>query len=233
VGQEQLLNILDHYFHNAAKYHPEPDDAGKTTYFSRVGKDFLIRSAQALHKLQPTSPHFSQHTNLLQSLMTSLQDLHDDLAAHPPPDYLFFASFIYVFWFLCSGPDDEILKTDIGQDLILTILQYREYVALLRKDIEEGFYDIFGFSFAHDWLEFVERARKLGIQLPTSAVQLATNSPPLGGIGILEESRQLSSDTIVDIRGEEWYLQDDVSAHSSWEMDGDNATNLRVWIPAE
>ena len=233
MGQEQLLDILDHYFYNAAKYHPKPDDAGKTTYFSRVGKDFLIRSAQALHKLQPTSPHFSQHKNLLQSLVASLQDIHDDLAAHPPPDYLFFASFIYVFWFLCSGPDDEILKTDIGQDLILTILQYHAYVAPLRKDIEEGFYDVFAFSFAHDWPIFVERAMKLGIVLPASAVQLATNSPPLGRIGTLEESRQLSGDTIVDIRGDERYLQDDGSAHFSWEVDGDNATNLRVWMPVE
>ena len=72
-GQAQLLDILKSYFANAAKYHPKPEDARKTTYFSRIGADFIYDSTFALHRLQPTSPLFPQHEHLLQYLTTAFK----------------------------------------------------------------------------------------------------------------------------------------------------------------
>jgi len=40
-GQEQLLDIVQSYFRNAATYYPVAADAGCTTYFSEVGMDFI------------------------------------------------------------------------------------------------------------------------------------------------------------------------------------------------
>ena len=200
-GQEKLLNILESYFRNAAKYHPEPGDAGKTTYFSSVGSSFVSDSANTLIKLRPTSPLFSQHENLLQSLAASLHDLHDDLAAQPPPDYLFFASLSYVDYFLRYDLDGRIIKTDIGRNLILAILQYHAACgAQLRRDIEEGFHNTLGFGFEEDWPCFVQRAEGLGVVLPPPVAQLVIDSPPLEGAEIQEEPCQPFGDAIVNVR---------------------------------
>ena len=225
-GHEELLNILQDYFRNAAIYHPQPDDAGNTTYFSLVGADFVFESAFALHQLQPTSPLFSQHENLLQSLATSLQDIHDDLAAHSPPDYLFFASLIYVGWLLSCYPVPEVIKTDIGRNLILVILQYHARFTRLRTDIKEDFYDTLG-DFEQDWPDFVKLAEELGVVLPPPGVQPPTYPTPLEGAEIQEEPRQLSGDAIVDVRVDplgEWSLEDNASAHSSLNMVDDKVT---------
>jgi len=77
-GQEQLLDILQSYFRNAASYHPDEGDAGSTTYFSRIGMSFILRSANAVSKVKLTSPLFSQHVNLLQSLASGLRNFHED-----------------------------------------------------------------------------------------------------------------------------------------------------------
>lgn len=222
-----MLNILKSFFCNAAKYHPKSEDAGKTTYFSPIGADFIYESAFALHKLQPTSPLFSQHENLLQFLATSLQVLYDDL--HLPPDYLFFASFLYVLWLLRFGLDEGINKTDAGQNLILAILEYHARVSGLRRDIEDGFYDAHSslVTFEDDWPQFVEHAEGLGILLPPPVVRLPTDSPAVEGAEIQEEPCQPFSDAIVDIVDSlgERTLQDDIpSSHSSSETAGNDAT---------
>jgi len=197
-GQEQLLDLLGSYFRNAAKYHPSPEDAGNTTYFSKVGASFILASAHALHKLQPTSPLFSQHENIVQSLATNLQNLHHDFAAHPSPDYLFFASLLYALWLLrFDGPDAE---KDTSQNLIRAILQYHARVSQPRRDIEEGFYNTLGFSFEQDWPDFVQLAKELGVMLPASAIQLATDPLPLGGA----EPHHPAGDTILDVRVNTW-----------------------------
>ena len=224
-----MLDILTSYFRNAAKYHPEPEDSGKTTYLSKVGADFIFESAKALHKLQPTSPLFSQHKNLLQSIATSLQDLHGDLATSPPPDYLFFASLLYVLCLLRSGLDNQIIKTDIGQNLILAILQYHAHVTQLRKDIEEGFFNNFMFIFEQDWPEFVKLAEKFGIVLRPPVMRLPTDSLPHKGSAIQEEPRQPSGDTIVDVRVDplgERSWQGNGSFHSALEMANDDRPNI-------
>jgi len=221
-----LLNILESYFRNAAKYHPKPEDAGQTTYFSGVGANFIFESAKALFKLQPTSSLFSQHQNLLQSLGTSLQDLQDNLTVHPPPDYLFFASLLYVLWLLRLGSGAEIIKTDVGQSLILIVLQYRARVTQLRRDIEKGFYNALVYTFERDWPEFVKRAKEIGVFLPAPTVQLPIGPPLLEGSEIQEELRQPSGDVIVDARVDplgERCLQEIISAHSL-EMADDDAT---------
>jgi len=69
---EQLLDILQSYFRHAATYNPDTADAGCTTYFSKVGIDFIFQSAYAASKLKPTSPLFSRHVNVLQSLASDL-----------------------------------------------------------------------------------------------------------------------------------------------------------------
>jgi len=90
--QEQLLDILRSYFRHAATYYPVAADAGCTTYFSQVGMNFIYRSAHAVSELKPTSPLFSPHVNILQSLASDLRGLHEDPEAGPSLDYLFFAS---------------------------------------------------------------------------------------------------------------------------------------------
>src|SRR6188768_1088060 len=95
--QEQLLDILQSYFRHAATYNPDTADAGCTTYFCKVGMDFIYESARAASRLKPTSPLFSRDVNVLQSLASDLRDLHDDPEARPSPDYLFFASFAYAY----------------------------------------------------------------------------------------------------------------------------------------
>ena len=198
-----MLDILRNYFCNATKYYPEPDDAGKTTFFSSVGATFIVASADALCKLQPTSPLFSQHEDLLRLLTTSLQDLHD-LVVHPPPDYLFFASLLYSLYLFRYGPDyfEKIIETDVGQNLVLAILQYHARIPRLRRDIEEGFYNTALFTFGHDWPEFIERAERLGVVLPAPvapAVQLQRDLPSIEGAEI-QELFQPSGEAIVDIR---------------------------------
>ena len=197
-GQEQLLDILKNYFRKAAKYHPKPEDAGKTTYLSDVGADFILESAYALHKLQPSSPLFSQHEDLLQFLTTRLQDIRDDLAAHPAPSYLFFASSIYVDWFLRAWRVPEIIKTDMARNLILAILRYHARITQLQ--INTGFYDTIGFGLRYDgWPGFVRYAEELGVVLPPPAEQ-PPPPPPLEGAEIQEESSQPSGDSIVDVQ---------------------------------
>jgi len=162
-GQEQLFDILQSYFRNAATYYPVAADAGSTTYFSYTGVDFIYDSAVIMSKLKPTSPLFSRHVHLLQSLASSLRDLHDDQEASPSPDYLFFASFAHANWLL--GWNSDTITTETGRDLILAILQYREHV-IPRKDIEDGFYNSYGWVFDDDWPDFVHRARELDIVVP-------------------------------------------------------------------
>ena len=135
----ELLDILHSYFHNAATYYPDPADAGSTTYFSLVGIDFICKSGFEVSKVETTSPLFSRCVNLLQSLASGLQDLHDDPEAGPSPDYLFFASFAYVERLL--NLESATITTETGRDFILAILQYRERV-IPRKDFELGFYNL-------------------------------------------------------------------------------------------
>jgi len=221
-----LLIILKSYFRNAAKYYPKPEDARKTTYFSPIGWDFIHFSTFAIYKLQPTSPLFSQHENLLQSLTTSLQDLHDDLAARPPPDYLFFASLLYVLFLIRFGAHEEMFRTDIGQNLILAILQYHTQVIQLRKDIEEEFYNTNG-TFEQDWPEFVRLSKDYGVVLPVPAAPPPTDFSLFEGANTQEGPFQPSADAIVDVRVKplgERGLQDGISARSSLKTEGDDAT---------
>jgi len=196
-GQEQLLDILQSYFRHAATYNPDTTDAGCTTYFSKVGMDFIYRLAYAVSKLKPTSPLLSQHVDVLQSLASDLRDLHEDPKAGPSPDYLFFASFAYANWLLLQKSD--IITTATGRDLILAILQYRERV-IPRKDFEEGFYNmnLFGWTFDHDWSQFVNKARGLGIVVPSHAQESPADLPPLQSTEIHEPDHP-SGDAVVKV----------------------------------
>jgi len=197
-GQEQLLDILQSYFCHAVTYNPDTADAGSTTYFSRVGMDFSFQSAYAASKLKPTSPLFSRHTNILQSLASDLRDLHENPEAGPSPDYLFFASFTYanrlLFW------DYDTIVTETGRDLILAMLQYRDRV-IPRKDFEEGFYnsDIHGRKFDDDWSNFVDEARALGIVVPPPAQEPPADPPSLESAEIQEELDHPSGDAVVEV----------------------------------
>jgi len=197
-GQEQLLDILQSNFRHAATYNPDTADAGCTTYFSKVGMSFIFQSARAASTLKPTSPLFSPHVNILQSLASDLRDLHEDPEAGPSPDYLFFASFTYVrgllFW------ESDIITTETGRDLILAILQYRERV-IPRKDLEDGFYNlnVYGWKFDNDWSYFVDKARALGIVVPSLAQEPPADLPPLESAGIQEEPNHPSGDAVVEV----------------------------------
>jgi len=197
-GQEQLLDILQSYFRHAVTYNPDTADAGCTTYFSKVGMEFVFQSANAVSKLNSTSPLFSPHVNVLQSLASDLRDLHGDPEASPSPDYLFFASFAYAQWLLFL--DSDTIVTETGRDLILAILQYLERVNP-RKELEEGFYniDIYDQNFDHDWSEFVNKARALGIVVPSLAQEPPADLPPLESTEIHEEPDHPSGDAVVEI----------------------------------
>jgi len=197
-GQEQLLDILQSYFRHAATYNPDTADAGCTTYFSNIGIDFILESARATFKLKPTSPIFSPHANVLQSLASDLRDLHEDPEAGHSPDYLFFASFAYAYWLLIW--DSDIITTETGRDLILAILQYRERV-IPRKDLEDGFYNmnIYGQKFDDDWSEFVDNARALGIVVPSLAQEPPADLLSLKSAEIQEELDHPSGDAVVEV----------------------------------
>jgi len=175
---EQFLDILQSYFCHAGTYYPVAADAGFTTYFSKVGMDFIFHLARAASTLKPTSPLFSRHTNILQSLASNLRSLHEDPKAWPSPDYLFFASFAYanrlLFW------HSDTIATETGQDLILAIFKYRERV-IPRKDFEEGFYNsnLYGQTFDESWSKFVDKARALGIVVPSLAQEPPADLPSL------------------------------------------------------
>jgi len=195
-GQEQLLDILQSYFRHAAAYKPNTADAGCTTYFSGVGMDFNFQSARAVSNLKPTSPLFSRHTNILQSLASDLRDLHENPEAGPSPDYLFFASFTYAnrlfFW------DYDTIVTETGRDLILAILQYRERV-IPRKDLENEFYNSYGWKFDDDWPKFVDKARALCIVVPSLAQELPADLPSLESTEIHEKPDHPSGDAVVEV----------------------------------
>jgi len=196
--QEQLLDILQSYFRHAATYNPNTADAGCTTYFSQVGRDFCSKLAYIASTLTPTSPLFSPHVNVLQSLASDLRDLHGDPEAGPSPDYLFIASFTYVRGLLFL--ESDIITTETGRDLILAILQYRDRV-IPRKDFEEGFYnsDIHGWKFDNDWSYFVDKARVLGIVIPPLAQEPPADLPPLESAEIQEELDHPSGDAVVEV----------------------------------
>jgi len=197
-GQEQFLDILQSYFRHAATYNPDTANTGCTTYFSKVGMDFMFESARAASELKPTSPLFSRHVNVLQSLASDLRDFYEDPETGPSPDYLFFASFAYVYWFLSL--DSNIITTETGRDLILAILQYRERV-IPRKDFEDGFYniEIYGRKFDDDWSEFVDKARALCIFVPSLAQEPPADLPPLESAEIQEELDHPSGDAVVEV----------------------------------
>jgi len=195
---EQHLDILQGYFRHAATYNPDTADAGCTTYFSRVGIDFVFGSAKAVSILKPTSPLFSRHINVLQSLASDLRDLHEDPEAGPSPDYLFFASFAYanrlLYW------DSDTIVTETGRDLILAILQYRERV-IPRKDFEDGFYNlnIYEWTFDDNWSDFVDKARALGILVAPLAQEPPADLPPLESAEIQTEPGHPSGDAVVEV----------------------------------
>jgi len=211
-GQEQLLDILQSYFRHATTYNPGTADAGCTTYFSKVGIDFIFQSTLAASTLKPTSPLFSRHVNVLQSLASDLRDLHEDPEAGPSPDYLFFASFTYVrgllFW------DSDTIVTETGRDLILAILQYRERV-VPRKDLEDGFYNsnIKRQTFDGAWSNFFNKARALGIVVPPLAQEPPADLPLLQSAEIQTEPGHPSGDAVVEV------LHDHASVHSSSKTD--------------
>ena len=207
-GQEQHLDILESYFRHAATYNPDTADAGCTTYFSNVGIDFIFESAKAASKLEPTSPLFSPHVNVLQSLASDLRDLHEDPEAGHSPDCLFFASFAHAYWLLSW--DSDIITMETGRDLILAILQYRERV-IPRKDFEERFYnlDIYQWKFDNDWSKFVDKARVLGIVVPPLAQEPPADLPPLESAEIQPEPDHPSGDAVVEV------FHDHASVHSS------------------
>jgi len=196
-GQEQLLDILESYFRHAATYNPDTADAGCTTYFSRVGIDFVFESADAASKLKPTSPLFSRHTNVLQSLASDLRDLHEDPEAGPSRDYLFFASFAYAYRLLYW--DSDTIVTETSRDLILAILQYRERI-IPRRDFEEGFHisHIYGWTFDDEWSDFVDKARALGILVPPLAQEPPADLPSLESAEI-QELDHPSGDAVVEV----------------------------------
>jgi len=191
-GQEQLFDILHSYFHHAVTYHPNPADPGTTTYFSRVGWEFIRESAGAVSELKPTSPLFSRHVGLLRSLVSGLRDLQvdEDTEANPPPDYLFFASFAYVYWLL--GPKSDLITTLTGRELVLAILQYRARV-IPRKDIEDGFYNSYGrgWKFASKWPNFIKSARELGI--------VVDEEPPADRAPIEYAESRPSGDPVIEV----------------------------------
>jgi len=194
--QEQLLDILQSYFCHAATYNPDTANAGCTTYFSNVGMDFIFESAMGASELKPTSPLFSRHVNVLQSLASDLCDLHEDPEAGPSLDYLFFASFTYVrrllFW------ESDMITTETGRDLILAILQYRERV-IPRKDIEDEFYNSYGWNFDNHWSRFVDKARELGIFVPPLAQEAPAVLPPLESAEIQPEPDHPPGDAVVEV----------------------------------
>ena len=197
-GQEQHLDILQSYFRHAATYNPDTADAGCTTYFSEVGRDFCSILASAVSTLTPTSPLFSPHVNVLQSLASDLRDLHGDPETGPSPDYLFFASFVYANWLLAR--ESDTITTETGRDLILAILQYRERV-IPRKDLEDRFYNFDSDvgTFDDDWFEFVDKARALGIIVPPLAQEAPADLPPLESAEMQEELDHPSGDAVVEV----------------------------------
>ena len=169
--------------------------------------DFIDESARAVSSLKSTSPLFSQHVNLLQSVASRLRDLHDDPEAGPSPDYLFFASFAYVYRLLiCKS---GTITTEAARNLILAISQYRERVAL-RKDIEDGFYNSFhdDWTFDKHWFFFANRAKALGIVVPSPAQE-----PPAECALIQDESDHPSCDAVVEV------LHDHHASRSSLKTD--------------
>jgi len=192
--QDQLLDILQSYFHHAATYNPDPADAGCTTYFSEFGMDFIYNFASVGSKLKPTSSVFSRHGNVLQSLASDLRHAE----AGPSPDYLFFASFTYVFLLLLR--ESDTITTETGRDLILAISQYRERV-IPRKDLEAGFWNLnrHGRTFDNGWSDFVGMARALGIIVPPIAQESPPDLPSLESAEIQEEPDHTSGDAIVEV----------------------------------
>jgi len=193
--QEQILDILISYFDKAAAHHPEPDEAGTTTYFSTVTVSFVHESAYALINLEPTSPLFSRHHNLLQNLAIRLRDLPDDLTT-PPPDYLFFSSFTYGYWLLEWNSD--IIKTETGRDFIVTLLKYRARIHQPRKDIEVIFCDPEN-SYTTNWLQFVEKAGASGVVLSQLAEERPIDSMTIDGAKIAEGSSREAGDATIDV----------------------------------
>jgi len=195
--QEQILNILISYFDNAAVHHPEPDEAGKTTYFSMVTVSFVYESAWALIDLEPTSPLYSTHSNLLQNLATRLRDLPEDLTTSPPPDYLFFSSFTYGCWLL--DRNSGLIKTETGRDFIVALLQYRARIPQPRKDIEVEFCNPRNIFPTLNWSQFVENARASGIVLSQLAEEPPADSITIGGVKIGEGSSSEAGDVTIDV----------------------------------
>jgi len=192
--QDQLLDILQSYFRHAATYNPDTADAGCTTYFSEFGMDFIYDLASVGSKLKPTSPLFSRHGNVLQSLASDLR--HPE--AGPSPDYLFFASFTYVFLLLLRESDTIITET--GRDLILAILQYRERV-IPRKDLEAGFCNLnrHGRTFDNGWSDFVGMARTLGIVVSPLEQEAPADLPSLESAEIQEKPDHPSGDAVIEV----------------------------------
>ena len=197
-GQEQLLDILQNYFRNAATYYPDTAAAGSTTYFSKVGMKFTMMSALIVCKLKPTSSIFSRHVDLLHSLASGLRAHHDDLEAGPSPDYLFFASFTYAYRLLTDGSDT--ITTETGQDLILAILHYRER-CIPREDMEHSFYNSPGrWTFGSHWGNFIRHIGRLGIVVPPNTQGPPSDRPLLERRPeIQEEPAQPSGDTVVEV----------------------------------
>ena len=152
-----------------------------------------------MSELKPTSPLFSRHINLLQSLVSCLRDIRvhedEDTCTEPnhPPDYLFFASFAYVYWLL--GPKSDLITTQTGRDLVLAILQYRARV-IPRKDIEDGFYNSYGrgWKFASKWPNFIKSARELGV--------VVDEEPPADLAPIEYAESRPSGDPIIEVFGD-------------------------------
>jgi len=194
-----IQDILQSYFRNAATYYPNAADAGRTTYFSKVGMDFMDASAFAMSGLKPTFPLFSRHVNLLQLIASFIRGFHDDPEANPSLDYLFFVSFTYVYGLLLRKSGRVVITTETGRDLILALLQYYGRVSL-RKDIEDAFHNWHDSwrTFDESWNDLVDCARELGIVVLPPAQELVADLAPLERAEIQESDHQ-SGDAVVEV----------------------------------
>jgi len=167
--QEQVLYIVQQFFCAASTYHPNPEEMQTTTY-SCFGRNDFFDTAAIIVSTTTSSALISQHDTILQYLTCTLQRLSDDITSQPMPDYLFFVSLVYVSKLL--NLDSDPIKTEASRDLIHTVFQYQNHVALNSKIWADIWMNRSSPSWPTYWDAFALRARDVaGFEFSASGPQ--------------------------------------------------------------
>jgi len=160
LGSEaQFMHIIEQIFGHASQHRPKSTDIGADTFYSLSGYSFLEHVADILASVPPSSPLFSQHLRLLQSITHAIC-ANANTPESSGLNYLLFSSRVYTGRLLFHH--SEVIRTEIGHDLLSAVLRHSQRLPAH----DEELHDSLGIS-DWKWERFLKMTHDSGVVLGT------------------------------------------------------------------